>query len=230
MTSKKIGIPAWKTGENSVGSTLSYVMFAEQYGEVVFLMPNHEPRLDLDLLIVPGGPDIDPRSYGQRPSYMTGKPDLQKEYFDTIYLPQYLAARVPTFGICRGEQAIAVWAGGQLIQHMSHETNKPEDPYKCVHKINLDVNAFPRWREFSKTTLIEVNSRHHQAVMEGSLPENMFVIARHEKDGHVEMIAHKTLPIVGIQAHPEDIFDPNTCDFVDNLVNHLIFTRTSILT
>lgn len=225
----RIGIPAWKTGENSIGVTLAYVMLAEQFGEAVFLMPNHEPRFDLDLLMLPGGPDINPAMYGQKPSYMTGKPDLQKDYFDAFYLPKYINAGVPVFSICRGHQAIAVWAGGTLIQHMSHETNKAEDPYKCVHKINIDENAFPRWREFTNKPKIDVNSRHHQSVKEGSLPADMIIIARHDGDNSVEMIAHRTLPIVGIQGHPEDIYDPDTCDFMNNILGHLIFEKTSIL-
>ena len=99
MATKKIGIPVSKTGENSVGLTLSYIEFAEQYGEVVLLMPNHTIRRDIDLLILPGGPDIDPRSYGAMPSWFTGKPDLYKEYFDARYLPAYIQQGTSIFGI-----------------------------------------------------------------------------------------------------------------------------------
>jgi len=239
MARKLIGLPVWKLGENSAGSTLSYILFAERFGEVVLLMPNSSIRKDLDLLILPGGPDIDPARYGAYPDMYTQKPDIQKEYFDRVMLPKYIELGTPVLGICRGHQSIAVALSGKLIQHMNHETNKPEDPYKCVHKIKIDNLAFPTWPRFAygednndvipHSLLLEVNSRHHQTVKENSLPDNLLVIARHEKDNHVEMIAHTELPILGIQAHPEDIYNPDTSTFVENLIWYLINERKSIL-
>ena len=230
MTYKKIGLPVWKTGDNSVGSTLSYVQFAEMFGEVVFLMPKHTLRPDLDLLILPGGPDLPSTVYEERPHWFTGKSDPQKDYFDKVYLPQYIAAGVPVFAICRGAQAIAAHFGGKLIQHMSHETNKADDPYKAVHKMTIDSQTYPQLTAFTDKKLIPVNSRHHQAVRESSLVNtDLVVTARHEKDKHVEMIAHKTLPIVGLQSHPEDCFEDETTDFVFNIIKWLIETKTSIL-
>lgn len=226
---KKIGLPIWKLGENSVGSTLSCILFAEQFGEVIPLMPKHTIRKDLDLLILPGGPDINPLMYGEMPSFMTSKPDLQKDYFDNVYLPRYIANGTPILGLCRGHQAIAVAFAGKLIQHMVHEKNKDEDPFKCVHKIALDVQNFPILRSFSNIDTIPVNSRHHQAVRENSLPNDLAVVARHPQTQHVEMIAHMALPIVGMQFHPEDIYEDVTCEFVDKIVFHLINNRKSIL-
>lgn len=229
MSKKKIGIPAWKTGENSVGATLSYVILAEQYGEVVFLMPNHTLREDLDLIIIPGGPDLLPTGYGVIPSWFTQKPDVQKEHFDKVYLPKYIQSGTPIVGICRGMQTLATAFGGKLIQHMNHETNKPDDPYKCVHKIKIDPVNFPGHLNFSQQSEFWVNSRHHQTVRERVLPPEMVVIARHSSDNHAEMMAHRTLPIVGTQFHFEDIFDSDTNSLMDTIVTHLIETRTSIL-
>lgn len=229
MTQKLIGIPVWKTGENSVGVTLSYILFAEQFGEVVMLMPHHRIREDLDLLLLPGGVDCDPRTYGERPSYMTQKPDLQKEYFDRVMLPKYINNRTPILGICRGIQSLAIQFGGKLIQHMYHETNKPEDPSKAVHKIKIDRVSFSGHSNFTNHEIMEVNSRHHQTVDESSLPDSVAVIARHWKDNHVEAIAHKTLPISAVQFHPEDLYEPEASELVYNIINHMITTRRSIL-
>lgn len=229
MTTKKIGIAISKVGENSVGLTLSYLEFAAQYGEPILLLPDSSFRDDLDLLILPGGLDVDTSRYGQRPSYFTGKPDIYKEYFDRMVLPQYIENETPIFAICRGEQSIAVHFGAKLIQHMDHETNKPEDPYKCVHQVRLDPIQFWNWREFSNEMSLEVNSRHHQAVDPRGLPEELIILGRHLGDGTIELLAHNSLPIVAIQFHAEDISNYNTNMFVDNIINRLIETRKSIL-
>jgi putative glutamine amidotransferase len=235
----KIGIPFWKVGDNSFGSTISYIMFAERFGEVVPLMPTHEIKEDLDLLILPGGPDVDPSRYGQMPGWFTGKPDVFKEAFDKIYLPRYIEARVPIFGICRGHQSLAVHFGGKLIQHMDHETNDiAKDPYSAMHDI-IFTPAFQVRQRFTNQIKLPVNSRHHQAVDELSLPDELIVLAKHksfdknnrvgESDGTVEIIAHTELPIVSFQMHPEDMYEPLTNSFVRRIINQLIATKNSII-
>ena len=100
----KIGIPGWKIGDNAFGVTTSYMTFVAQYGEPVILLPESEIRKDLDLLILPGGLDIDASRYGQIPGYLNTKTDLFKEYFDKEHLPEYIEMKTPIFGICRGHQ------------------------------------------------------------------------------------------------------------------------------
>jgi len=219
----------WMTGANSIGSTISYIMYAEQFGEVIPLMPTHTVREDLDLLITVGGSDKNPSAYGEAPGYFTQKPDLHKEYFDYQYLPQYIELGIPVFSICRGAQAIATNFGAKLIQHMDHETNKPEDPYKCVHKIKFDALSFWNKSRFTNLSTLNVNSRHHQTINEGTIPDCISVIARHESDNHIEMIAHNSLPIVGVQFHPEDIFEANTNEFLERIIYRLIESKRSIL-
>lgn len=228
MTTKKIGIPISKLGENSVGLTLSYLEFAAQFGEVHLLLPDSHIRKDLDMILLTGGADIDTARYNERPSYFTGKPDIYKEYFDVNILPEYIGMGIPVVGLCRGEQSLAVHFNCKLIQHMSHETNKPEDPYKCVHKVDLDILSFYNWREYSNVAVLEVNSRHHQAVLEDSMPEELTVIGRHP-DGTVEMFVHNSLPIIALQFHPEDIYDQKTNEFVYRMIDKIITTKQSIL-
>lgn len=229
MTTRKIGIPISKLGESSIGLALSYLMFASQFGEPVLLLPDGSVREDLDLLLLQGGADVDSSRYGEFPGYFTGKPDLHKEYFDVNVLPKYIELGVPIAGICRGEQSLAVHFNAKLIQHMQHETNKPEDPYKCVHKVNLDPLNFWNWKEYTNKLTLDVNSRHHQVVSDDNFPDCLTVIGRHKDDKSIEIFCHNTLPIIGLQAHPEDIYDKDTNDFVYNIIDRIIETRKSIL-
>ena len=224
----KIGLPFWKIGENSFGSTLSYVDFISKFGEIVPLMPDHEIVEDLDLLVIPGGADINPAMYGRRPGLFTQKPDIYKDYFDAMYLPKYVEMNVPVFGICRGAQAINVLFDGILIQDMYHETNKAEDPYSGVHKIIFTSEADSLKIPNLKGKTLNVNSRHHQAISKKFLNKDLAVIATHE-DGTVEMIAHRTKPIVGVQFHPEDCNEKNCNLFVATVINMLLTEKQSIM-
>lgn len=239
MSTKKIGIPFWKVGDNSFGSTINYIAFAEQYGEIVPLMPEHTLRTDLDLLILPGGADVDPLRYNETPGYFTGKCDVFKEHFDKVYLPQYIEAGIPIFAICRGMQSIGVLYNGKLIQHMSHETNDiTKDPYTSQHDM-LFTEEFTTIMNFTRSKALPVNSRHHQVIDRHALPNELKVLAVHKSfdkqnkfgtsDGSVEMIAHTELPIVGLQSHPEDFLDYQSITFVNKIIDHLITNKTSIL-
>lgn len=232
---KKIGLPFWKTGDNSFGSTIPYIRFAERFGEVVPLMPSHTVREDLDLLIIPGGLDVNPANYGETPHYFTGKPDLYKEHFDKTYLQKYIDAGVPIFGICRAHQAMAVHFGGTLIQHMYHETTDvKKDPTELVHAMQF-TPEFTTKQLFTPKPNVLINSRHHQVVNEATLPEDLVVIGRHKRknnnqtDDTIEMMAHKELPIVTLQSHAEDTYDNDTTPFIHNIILHLINNKTSIL-
>lgn len=232
---KKIGLVFWKVGDNSFGSTIPYIRFAERFGEVIPLMPSHTVREDLDLLIIPGGADVNPANYEEVPHYFTGKPDLYKEHFDRVYLQQYIDAGVPIFGICRAHQSIATHFGGKLVQHMYHETtNTANAPTDLVHRMTF-TNEFTTKTNFTLKRNLLINSRHHQVVDERGLPEELVVIGRHMNkqsnysDNSIEMIAHRNLPIVTLQSHAEDTYDDDTTPFIHKTIMHLINTKTSIL-
>lgn len=195
---KKIGILSWKIGENSFGVTLPYLTWLEMFGQVRILDYREPFDGTLDMLVLPGGPDVNPERYNQPPSRFTGKPCIYREYFDTHVLPQYVNSFMPIFGICRGHQTINVHFGGTLSQHMYHETSvKTRD--ELVHEIKYGVD--------SKFYKIKVNSLHHQVV--DKVGEGLKVIARYsEKEGKkdIEALIHKELPIASVQYHPEELY------------------------
>jgi len=97
---KRIGIPGYRLGENSFGVGISYLEFISKFGKPVIIMPqdiNEPPKVDL--LILPGGPDILPSTYGDSPSFRTGQPSVMLEHFDKNIFPQYLKRETPIFGI-----------------------------------------------------------------------------------------------------------------------------------
>lgn len=160
----------------------------------------------MDGLLLSGGADLDPALYGEAPH-----PSVAVEAArDDLELAAWSAARergVPIFGVCRGFQAINVFSGGTLVQHLEgHDssTNAPE-----AHPLHLD----PRSRlasilgETDPLLGTEVNSYHHQAVRRGDLALGLVAsaVAPHEDGELVEALEAEDPAdwLVGVQFHPE---------------------------
>lgn len=101
MKIKRIGLVGWLTGSNSFGATVPYVDFFSRFGVVEIIMPNEKNVRNIDLLIMPGGPDVDTNRYLDDGylDFNIGKPCPFRERFDKILLPKYIESKTPIFGI-----------------------------------------------------------------------------------------------------------------------------------
>ena len=223
---KKIGIVGHFVGPTTFGITKPYMSFLSHFGEVSIISPWENDTRDIDLLVLPGGPDVDPLRYledGDEWNLATGQPCMIRERFDRILLPQYIARRTPILGICRGHQSLYVQMGGKLIQDMHHEYNG-EDRMKLVHDIKFDnLGIFPGLARYVKDKIgkkpYKTNSIHHQAADENNKPEIATIIARHAIDNTVEAVTYfPHYPAHTFQWHPEEIWD----DASYILINHLL--------
>ena len=222
---KQIAIFGWKIGDNSYGITLPYYDFFAYFGDVNILSPVVEIDFEeFDLVVVPGGPDVNPATYGRVPSMSTGKSDPIREYFDKYLLPLALESSTPVVGICRGHQSIAVRYNGTLNQHMHHTTNLPAERHKEVHGINIFTDSFPKeLREGLMSKLHkmkgqpdptkltqEVNSLHHQIIE--NVPPGARLVASHsdkayKNDHSIEALYYPKSRTITFQYHPEEIWD-----------------------
>lgn len=229
MKIKKIGIVGWSLGENSFGVTKTYLQYFSQYGQVEIITPSNSIRKDLDLIVLPGGADISPKTYGQYPGFLTGNPDVFKEHFMNINLPKYIENGSKIFGICLGLQQIGVHFGASMIQDISlyHEYSKERND--LVHKIKIsesilemmseeDKSMFIKNTKEKKIKYIEVNSMHHQVINKEAFPDCLEALAISFDDNYVEAIRHKELPIYGVQWHPEEIYDVISNTIINKLL------------
>lgn len=151
-----------------------------------------------DGLLLPGGCDVNPARYGKdRIPQETVDDDLDTLQFDV--LAEFLEAGKPVLGICRGHQLLNIAFGGTLIQHLpeaeKHQSlSSGEDN---VHTIRIAENTFLHKIYGSAG---RVNSSHHQGV---EIPGKGLKIAALSEDGVIEGIEHESLPIRGVQFHPE---------------------------
>ena len=83
----------------------------------------------IDALLVSGGADVDPGRYGAEPHRRTSSWREDRDAWETALLQAAEEIGLPTLGVCRGMQLMAVAAGGSLHQHtpelVGHEEHNP---------------------------------------------------------------------------------------------------------
>lgn len=210
------------------GNNGSYVDFFRQFGNVVILDPA-SPYMDfIDMLILPGGEDVNPERYGQVPSIKCGKPNLQYEYFDKHVLPEYIENKKMIFCVCRGFQSIAVEFGCKLFQHKVIQNSNPryerfEDIKIVSQPISNDFIASNQSKSLLSPKagdIYKINSLHHQGLMNDGLNKKAFrILAVSKKYGNIEAIQHKSLPIIGVQWHPEEYNCPLSMHWIKEMIN-----------
>ena len=240
MNKKSIGILTHITDPTgntpSFGLNAAYLRYFRKFGNVIMIDPGSDSVVDVDLLVLPGGRDVNPIRYGEVPDLKTGHPDIHYEWFDTYMLQEYINRKIPIFGICRGLQTLNVHFGGKLNQHIFQDYSG-EDRSKLVESIKLfdqqPVKVKDQWITGKVTwggkvvdnQLLKINSLHHQGIydthshFEKTISSEMIPLAKNTSYGNIEAIMHKELPIIAVQWHPEEMGnDP----YSELLINHLL--------
>jgi putative glutamine amidotransferase len=161
----------------------------------------------LDGLVLQGGADLAPQSYGETPLRPEWAGDPQRDAYELDLLRAFIAAGRPVLGICRGCQLINVSFGGTLYQDIAAQrpeaqTHRDDSRYEALHhRMTLEpASALAALYPGSGGGLI--NSIHHQGIKD--LGRELEVEARSDPDGLVEAVRWQGASYVrGIQWHPE---------------------------
>lgn len=153
---------------------------------------------DFDGLLLCGGGDVNPVLYGQENQ---GSQDIsdERDQLELMCIDAFMRAGKPILGICRGMQILNVALGGTLIQHLSTSelhTSPDGDKQHPLTATGLIAQNYG-------SSFIS-NSRHHQAV--DRLGRDL-VPEAYSEDGVIEAVVHASLPILGVQFHPERMED-----------------------
>jgi putative glutamine amidotransferase len=161
----------------------------------------------LDALVLQGGNDVAPQTYGQVPLDPAWAGDAVRDAYEMALIHAFIRAGKPVFGICRGLQLLNVTFGGTLWQDI--KTQQPQalehvkiDLYeRNIHPMEILPNThlallYPELRH------AHINSIHHQAIRD--LAPGFVVQARSPEDGIIEAIRREGPGFVaGVQWHPE---------------------------
>ena len=127
-----------------------------------------------------------------------------------VPLIRHMAGKTPILGVCLGHQAIGEAFGGQVVraQHLMHGKTSPVE-----HDGKGIFAGLP--------TPLTCTRYHSLIVAEESLPTELIVTARtaEQNGGSVIMgLRHRTLPIEGVQFHPESVLTEGGRQMIRNFV------------
>ncbi|MGA3008074.1 MAG: aminodeoxychorismate/anthranilate synthase component II [Opitutaceae bacterium] len=125
----------------------------------------------------------------------------------TLDIIKAFAGKVPIFGVCLGHQAIGHFFGGHVVRadRLMHGKTSP-----ILHK-NTDLfrglpQAFPA-------------TRYHSLLVErATLPPDLEITAE-TAEGEIMGLRHKTLPVWGVQFHPESIATEGGMTILENFLS-----------
>ncbi|MBV8431593.1 MAG: gamma-glutamyl-gamma-aminobutyrate hydrolase family protein, partial [Solirubrobacterales bacterium] len=144
-------------------------------GMAVLIPPDPELERDpdqildrIDGLILAGGTDIDPATYGAEAHPASGEPVPERDAVEVALACRAWERDIPLLGICRGMQLLNVARGGTLIQHLpeqfGHEEHRrvPGSFEGADHDVKLRPNSLIARAAGEHLHLTK--SHHHQGI------------------------------------------------------------------
>jgi putative glutamine amidotransferase len=189
-----------------------YVEAVERHGATVVRMDTRVPAdardrefKSMDGLMISGGADVHPSRYGQA---VSGSQDIEddRDQMESVAWAVAAQRKVPVLGICRGLQAINVFAGGTLLQHVEgHQGAGWGLGPPATHLIRL-VEGTRLASLLGPADELNVNAYHHQGIRASDLAPGLRASAWADSSAGplVEGLeGDDGRFLVGIQCHPE---------------------------
>lgn len=228
------------------GKTLQYIeqsvaRWVMSQGDLAVMVPAPaEPaRLDsyaewLDGLVLMGGSDVWPGSYGESPLDPRWHGDRVRDEYEIALARSFMAAGKPVFGVCRGLQLLNVALGGTLWQDIATQrpgarAHRDAGLYDRLFH-DIDIVAGSRLAQlYPGQTRATVNSVHHQGIRQ--LAADLDVEARCPDDDTIEAVRWRGPSyLAAVQWHPEfhhGVGTPAVIDDMPILADFLSATRAA---
>jgi anthranilate synthase component II len=185
--------------DNYDSFTYNLVQYLAELGEDVQVYRNDEITIDAIKAMKPARIVISPG------------PCTPNEAGISLPLIHEFAGKIPLLGVCLGHQSIGQAFGGKIIKAktLMHGKTSP------IHHKNIGV--------FQGLTNPYTATRYHSLVIEkDTLPECLEITAWTEEEngsfGEIMGVRHKTLPVEGVQFHPESILTEHGHDLLNNFL------------
>lgn len=206
------------------GKTLQYIEQSVAHwimsqGDLAVMIPSPEGNTQkgdvqlghyaewLDALVLMGGSDVWPGSYGETALDPRWEGDRIRDEYDKGLIDAFVKAGKPVLGICRGLQIINVAFGGTLYQDIATQrpdaiSHRNRDTYDGnLHEVQFEANS-----KLSKllggATHAKVNSIHHQGIKDLAPQFEIEAFCPHDKMPEAIRLQGQSY-VAAIQWHPE---------------------------
>jgi putative glutamine amidotransferase len=182
----------WRDVEVNI-SQRTYSVGVAKAGGLPLLLPSDEASAEapdqlldlLDGLVLSGGSDLDPASYGAQPAPETTGQRPDRDRFELALAHGALARELPVLGICRGMQLLNVACGGSLDQQLADADVHLHTPGQFAdHAVRLEPGSLAARAVGAER--VSVRSHHHQGI--GRLGEGLVASGWAEPGETVEAI------------------------------------------
>jgi putative glutamine amidotransferase len=188
----------------------TYAAAVQRAGGIALLLPpdgaaasDPAPFLDrMDALLLAGGSDIDPASYGAEAQPETGTTWPERDAFELALTRGALDRGMPVLGVCRGMQVLNVALGGTLVQHLDEPMHLHTWGAFSDHDVRLEPGSLAA--RATGAEKLSVKSHHHQGV--DRIGDGLKVTGWSEPGELVEAIelSHRDEYALGVLWHPEE--------------------------
>ena len=174
--------------------------YFESQGLRLLVIPNgsdvddYFQQFPIERVILVGGNDVDPLLYGEERSENSSVAP-ERDATEKRMIELAIKKKIPILGICRGMEFLNVYFGGKLIA-LKNVFGEGSHPPGKDHALNIVTGQ----EVFGSKVM--VNSFHNQGLTKKELSPKLLPFAISE-EGLVEGFYHSSLPILGIQWHPE---------------------------
>jgi len=181
--------------DNYDSFTYNLVQYFAELGQEVKVVRNDEIKIN-DITIL--NPEFIVISPG---------PCTPNEAGISLSIVENFQGKVPILGVCLGHQTIGQAFGGNIVHAKTIMHGKTSE----IHHINQGV--------FKNLTNPFIATRYHSLVIEKATCPNCLEITAWTDDEEIMGVRHKTLPIEGVQFHPESILTQHGHDLLKNFLD-----------